>query len=56
MSSPSLKDLPKVSFDLKNQLEGFNPDQMKNVDTNEKVILPTAAGNYKSKTNYTVIP
>jgi len=55
MSSPSLKDLPKVSFDLKNQLEGFKPDQMKNVDTNEKVVLPTAAGNYYSKINSTAI-
>lgn len=46
MSSPSLKDLPKVAFDLKNQLEGFNPDNMKKADTNEKIILPTAEGNY----------
>jgi len=45
MSSPSLKDLPKVAFDLKNQLEGFNPDNMKKADTNEKIILPTAEGN-----------
>lgn len=44
MSSPSLKDLPKVAFDLKNQLEGFNPDNMKKADTNEKIILPTAEG------------
>lgn len=44
MSSPSLKDLPKVAFDLKSQLEGFNPDNMKKADTNEKIILPTAAG------------
>lgn len=44
MSSPSLKDLPKVAFDLKSELEGFNPDNMKKADTNEKIILPTAAG------------
>ncbi|VVC24197.1 Hypothetical protein CINCED_3A005418 [Cinara cedri] len=43
MSSPSLKDLPKVAYDLKSQLEGFNPDNMKKADTNEKIILPTAA-------------
>uniref|UniRef100_A0A2S2Q064 Thymosin beta n=1 Tax=Sipha flava TaxID=143950 RepID=A0A2S2Q064_9HEMI len=42
MSSPLLKDLPKVAFDLKSQLEGFNPDNMKKADTNEKIILPTA--------------
>jgi len=44
MSSPSLKDLPKVAFDLKSELEGFNPDNMKKADTNEKIILPTAEG------------
>lgn len=48
MSSPSLKDLPKVAFDLKSQLEGFNPDNMKKADTNEKIILPTAEGNERS--------
>lgn len=45
MSSPLLKDLPKVALDLKSQLEGFNPDNMKKADTNEKIILPTAEGN-----------
>lgn len=44
MSSPSLKDLPKVAFDLKSQLEGFDPENMKKANTNEKIILPTAAG------------
>lgn len=46
MSSPSLKDLPKVAFDLKSQLEGFNPDNMKKADTNEKIVLPTAEGKF----------
>lgn len=45
MSSPLLKDLPKVAVDLKSQLEGFNPDNMKKADTNEKIVLPTAEGN-----------
>lgn len=42
--SPSLKDLPKVAFDLKSELEGFNTDNMKKADTNEKIVLPTAEG------------
>jgi hypothetical protein len=42
--SPSLKDLPKVAVDLKSQLEGFNPENMKAVETAEKNILPTAQG------------
>ncbi|VVC24196.1 Hypothetical protein CINCED_3A005418 [Cinara cedri] len=50
MSSPSLKDLPKVAYDLKSQLEGFNPDNMKKADTNEKIILPTAADVAAEKT------
>lgn len=42
--SPALKDLPKVSDDLKTQLEAFNHEQMKHADTQEKVILPSAEG------------
>lgn len=42
--SPKLKDLPKVSDDLKTQLEGFDHDKMKHADTQEKIVLPTAAG------------
>lgn len=43
--SPSLKDLPKVAVDLKSQLEGFNFQCLKDVDTNEKNVLPSAQGN-----------
>ncbi|KAG8249853.1 hypothetical protein J6590_012164 [Homalodisca vitripennis] len=40
MTSPSSpKNLPN---DLKSQLEGFNTDNMKKADTNEKIVLPTA--------------
>lgn len=41
---PALKDLPKVAIDLKSQLEGFSPESLKNTDTQEKIILPTAEG------------
>lgn len=44
MSSPALKDLPRVDVTLKSQLEGFNPEQLKDVDTQEKVVLPTVEG------------
>lgn len=44
MSSPTLSDLPKVAVDLKSQLEGFNPNNMKHAVTQEKTILPTAEG------------
>lgn len=46
MSSPALKDLPRVDETLKSQLEGFNPEKLKDVDTQEKVVLPTAEGKY----------
>lgn len=42
--SPKLKDLPKVSDDLKTQLEAFDHEKMKHADTQEKIVLPTAAG------------
>lgn len=45
MSSPSLKDLPCVDVTLKSQLEGFNQEKLKDVDTQVKVVLPTAEGN-----------
>lgn len=48
MAAPALKDLPKVATDLKTQLEGFNPDKLKNADTQEKIVLPTAEGNSKA--------
>lgn len=44
MASPALKDLPKVAETLKSQLETFNPDNLKNANTQEKIILPTAEG------------
>jgi hypothetical protein len=44
--APSLKDLPKVANDLKSQLEGFNTSCLKDVDTNEKIVLPSAEGLY----------
>lgn len=40
-TTASPKNLPN---DLKNQLEGFNPDKMKKADTAEKIVLPTAEG------------
>lgn len=44
MSSPSLKDLPKVALDLKSELEGFNHGCMKKAATAEKNVLPSAEG------------
>lgn len=44
MAAPALKDLPKVAVDLKSQLEGFSTNKLKNTDTQEKIILPTAEG------------
>lgn len=46
--SPSLKDLPKVNTDLKSQLECFNQKNLKDVDTLEKNILPSAQGMFVS--------
>lgn len=46
MAAPALKDLPKVAVDLKSQLEGFSPNSLKNTDTQEKIVLPTAAGKF----------
>ena len=44
MAETALKDLPKVDASLKNQLEGFTPDKLKNAQTEEKVALPTKEG------------
>ena len=44
--SPTLKDLPKVQSDLKSQLEHFDPQVLKNIDPQEKTVLPTAEGNF----------
>lgn len=46
MAAPALKDLPKVAIDLKSQLEGFSTDKLKNIDTQEKIILPSAEGRF----------
>lgn len=46
MAAPALKDLPKVAIDLKSQLEGFNTEHLKDVDTQEKVVLPSAEGEF----------
>lgn len=43
-AAPSLKDLPRVAGDLKSELEGFKPDKLKNADTQEKIVLPSAEG------------
>lgn len=48
MAAPALKDLPKVAIDLKSQLEGFSTDKLKNIDTQEKIILPSAEGRFWS--------
>lgn len=44
MSSPALKDLPKVAVDLKSQLEGFSTGKLQKIDTQEKIVLPSAEG------------
>lgn len=44
--APSLKDLPRVAVDFKTELEGFKTDNLKNADTMEKIILPSAEGKY----------
>lgn len=46
MAAPALKDCPKVATDLKSQLEAFSTDNLKNTDTCEKIILPSAEGSY----------
>lgn len=49
--SPTLKDLPKVQSDLKSQLEHFDPQVLKNIDPQEKTVLPTAEGNFSKLFN-----
>lgn len=41
---PALKDLPRVAGDLKGELEGFKTSSLKNADTQEKIVLPSAEG------------
>lgn len=43
--SPTLQELPKVQSDLKSQLEQFDTQSLKNIEPQEKVVLPTAEGN-----------
>ena len=43
-TSPTLKDLPKVSPTVKSELEGFSTDKLKHTETVEKVVLPTKEG------------
>ena len=50
----ALKDLPNIANDLKSQLEGFSPDKLKNIDTQEKIILPTAEGICKLGNSFSV--
>lgn len=42
--APALKDLPRVAGDFKSELEGFKPGSLKNTDTQEKMVLPSAEG------------
>ena len=44
MAATAVKDLPKVQPDLKSQLEGFDQQCLKNIEPQEKVVLPTAQG------------
>ena len=44
MAATAVKDLPKVQPDLKSQLEGFDQQCLKNIEPQEKVVLPTAEG------------
>ena len=53
--SPSLKNLPKVSVDLKSELEGFNQHCMKKATTAEKNVLPSAKDVEAEKTQQTLI-
>jgi len=46
VQTPKLEDLPKVAENLKSQLEHFNTGALKDVETQEKVVLPTAEGDY----------
>lgn len=45
-SAPSLKDLPRVAGDFKSELEGFKTDSLKNANTQEKIVLPSAQGKF----------
>ncbi|KAK5649802.1 hypothetical protein RI129_000831 [Pyrocoelia pectoralis] len=42
MPPPALKDLPRVTGDLKGELESFKASSLKNAETHEKIVLPSA--------------
>ncbi|KAL1500871.1 hypothetical protein ABEB36_006296 [Hypothenemus hampei] len=52
---PSLKDLPKVAGDLKSELEGFSSSKLKNAETQEKIVLPSAEDVAAEKTEKALI-
>nr|CAH7714335.1 unnamed protein product [Callosobruchus chinensis] len=52
---PALKDLPKVAGDLKSELEGFKSSKLKNADTQEKIVLPSAQDVAAEKTEKALI-
>ncbi|XP_066138078.1 thymosin beta isoform X5 [Euwallacea fornicatus] len=52
---PALKDLPKVAGDLKTELEGFSSSKLKNAETQEKIILPSAEDVAQEKTHNALI-
>lgn len=52
MSAPKLQDLPKVSDDFKSQLEG-QIENLKDVITEEKIVLPTAEGELRGELDLT---
>lgn len=55
VQSPTLEELPKVQSDLKSQLEHFDQQSLKNIEPQEKVVLPTAEGNQTIRFNYHTI-
>ena len=42
--NPSLKDHPKILPNLKDHLHNFNTKDLKNVESRNRIILPTADG------------
>ncbi|XP_048516765.1 thymosin beta isoform X11 [Dendroctonus ponderosae] len=52
---PALKDLPKVAGDLKSELEGFSSSKLKNAETQEKIVLPSAEDLAAEKTEKALI-
>ncbi|KAF5298235.1 hypothetical protein FQR65_LT09746 [Abscondita terminalis] len=52
---PALKDCPRVAVDLKGELEGFKTSSLKNADTHEKNVLPSAEDVAAAKTEKALI-